>query len=152
MGRLTKKGDRKRMMTKRKPITERKHVRIGNTQTRVYQPINVPEPTRYFPKTGDMFDDMLDKINAAKLAKRPSGHYPLARRGNVARHATSRLTFRHRLARLGKTLRRIPESTTVDISALVSRPRSHRPNLTHSTLRSRRISNSAIPPSGTGDE
>ena len=134
MGRFTKKGDRKRLT--------RKRVTIGNTRTQVYEPTIVPEPTRFFPSEEQSFANYMRDYSIISSSRRPKGVYPVEKRSLVAKHAPLRLTLRHRLGRLQRKLKGIPESNTVDISAMMSRSRS-RPNHNH---------NHAIPLSGIGEE
>ena len=117
-------------------LTKRQRVKFNNTRRRVH----VYENTELSPvRKGDIFDRMLAKTNVATIYKPPAGPYPKSLRSKVAKAAKQKLTLRYNLGRLRETLRRIPES---DIRSLMHRSRS----------RSRRISNSAIPSSGTGDE
>jgi hypothetical protein len=119
-----------------KTKSQKRRVKFNTTRRIVHEYENPELPP--IPKP-DIFDRMLAKTNVATIYKPPAGPYPKSLRSKVAKAAKQRLTLRYNVERLGKKLRGIPES---DIRSLMPRSR----------YRSRRIPNSAIPPSGTGDE
>ena len=118
-----------------KTKNQKRRVKFNTTRRRVH----VYENPELSPvRKGDIFDRMLAKTNVATIYKPPAGPYPKSLRSKVAKAAKQKLTLRYNLGRLRETLRRIPESDTVNVRSLMPR--------------SRRISNSALPPSETGDE